>query len=150
MRSTIKIGKKKEIKINTSWNWAYIYQDYFGHDIIPDLVPLIDTFIETLTGLINGSETDEEDLGSKLYGMEITTVTNVIWALAKNADDNIPEVREWLDGFDEFPLDIILPEVLDALAGSMMSTKKAELLRGQLEALALRFIQSASPQQTGE
>lgn len=150
MRSAIKIGKKKEIKINTSWNWAYIYQDYFGHDIIPDLVPLIDTFIETLSGLINGSETDEEDLGSKLYGMEITTVTNVIWALAKNADDSIPEVREWLDGFDEFPLDIILPEVLDALAGSMMSTKKAELLRGQLEALALRFIQSASPQQTGE
>lgn len=150
MRSTIKIGKKKEIKINTSWNWAYIYQDYFGHDIIPDLVPLIDTFIETLSGLINGAETDEEDLGSKLYGMEITTVTNVIWALAKNADDSIPEVREWLDGFDEFPLDIILPEVLDALAGSMMSTKKAELLRGQLEALALRFIQSASPQQTGE
>lgn len=150
MRRAIKIGKKKEIKINTSWSWAYIYQDYFGHDIIPDLVPLIDTFIETLSGLINGSETDEEDLGSKLYGMEITTVTNVIWALAKNADDSIPEVREWLDGFDEFPLDIILPEVLDALAGSMMSTKKAELLRGQLEALALRFIQSASPQQTGE
>lgn len=150
MRSTIKIGDKKEIKINTSWNWAYIYQDYFGHDIIPDLVPLIDTFIETLTGLLNGAETDEDDLSGKLYGMEITTVTNVIWALAKNADDSIPEVREWLDGFDRFPLDIILPEVLDKLAGSMMSTKKAELLRGQLEALALRFIQSASPQQTGE
>ena len=148
MRRTIKVDKKQEIKINTSWNWAYIYQDYFGHDIIPDLVPLIDTFIDTFTGLLNGDEVDEEGVSDKLYGMEITTVTNVIWALAKNADDDIPDVREWLDTFDTFPLDIILPEVLEALAGSMVSTKKAELLKGEMTAAASRFIQSLSQRQT--
>lgn len=150
MRSTIKIDNKKSIKINTSWNWAYIYQDYFGHDIIPDLVPVIDTFIDTLTGLLNGSDVDEDTISDKLYGMEVTTVTNVIWALAKNADDSIPEVREWLDGFDKFPLDIILPEALDALAASMISTKKAKLLRETMAELASRYTPSASQQSTEE
>lgn len=150
MRTTIKLENKKQIKINTSWNWAYIYQDYFGHDIIPDLVPVIDTFLDTFTGLLNGDDVDEDTIGDKLYSLEVTTITNVIWALAKNADDSIPEVREWLDGFDRFPLDIILPEVLDALASSMISTKKAELLRATMAELTSRFTQSASPQQTEE
>jgi len=144
MKKTIKLNSKEKIKIDTSWNWAYIYMDYFGHDIIPDLVPVIDTFIETLTGLLNGSETDENEISDKLYGFESTTVTNVIWALAKNADDDIPEVREWLKGFDRFPLDVILPEVLETLADTMMSSKKAGLLRETLTALASQFIQSAS------
>ena len=148
MRKTIKLENKKTIKINTSWNWPYIYQEYFGHDIIPDLVPLIDTFIDMTTGLLNGEDVDGEAISDKLYGLEVTTVTNLIWALAKNADEDIPEVREWLEQYDRLPFDIILPEVLEALATSMMSTKKAELLREGAAALALRFTQSASPQQT--
>lgn len=148
MRRTIKLEDKKEIKINTSWNWAYIYQEYFGHDIIPDLVPLIDTVIDTFSGLLSGAEIDEDAISDKLYAFELTTVTDVIWALAKNADEDIPDVREWLETFDRFPLDIILPEVLEALAASMVSTKKAELLRAGAAALASRFTPSASPQQT--
>lgn len=144
MKKTIKLNSKEKIKIDTSWNWAYIYMDYFGHDIIPDLVPVIDAFMETLSGLLNGAETDEELLSDKLYTMESTTVMNVIWALAKNADDDIPDVREWLKGFDRFPLDIILPEVLETLADTMISSKKAELLRETLKTLASQFIQSAS------
>ena len=146
MRKTIKLEDKKKFKINTSWNWAYIYQEYFGHDIIPDLVPAIDSFIKVFTQIVNGEDTDEE--GLDLYGLEVTTMTNLIWALAKNADDDIPEVREWLDSFDKFPLDIIVPQVIEALTGSMISTKKAELLRGQAAAAASRFIQSLWPQQT--
>ena len=148
MRSTIKWGTKKgqQIKINTSWSWAYLYQEYFGHDIIPDLVPIIDTLIDSITGLLNGEEVDEEGLSDKLYAFEITTVTNVIWALAKNEDDDIPEVREWLRKFDDFPLDVIVPEALECLTGSMVSAKKAQLLQERLRQLALRFIQSQSQQ----
>ena len=150
MKKTIKLNSKEKIKIDTSWNWAYIYMDYFGHDIIPDLIPVIDTFIETFTRLLNGAQTDEDEISDKLYGLEATTVTNVVWALAKNADEEIPDVREWLKGFDRFPLDIILPEVLETLADTMMSSKKAELLRETLTALASQFIQSASQHSIGE
>ena len=146
MRKTIKLENKKEIKINTSWNWAYIYQEYFGHDIIPDLVPAIDAFLKMFTEIINGDDVAEENFD--LYGLEITTLTNLVWALAKNADDDIPEVNEWLDSFDRFPLDIIIPAVIEALADSMISTKKAKLLRGQVTAAASRFTRSLSQQPT--
>ena len=144
MRKTIKLENKKSIKINTSWNWAYIYQEYFGHDIIPDLVPAIDAFLKTFTQIVNGEEADDLDI----YGLEITTMTNIVWALAKNADENIPDVNEWLDEYDKFPLDIIVPEVVEALADSMISSKKAELLRGQAAAAASRLIQSLLQQPT--
>lgn len=144
MRKTIKLENKKSIKINTSWNWAYIYKEYFGHDIIPDLVPAIDAFLKTFTQIVNGEEADDLDI----YGLEITTMTNIVWALAKNADENIPDVNEWLDEYDKFPLDIIVPEVVEALADSMISSKKAELLRGQAAAAASRLIQSLLQQPT--
>ena len=148
MKKTIKIDKNNKFDISTSWGWAYIYQETFGHDIIPDLVPVIDTILDALTGLINGDYIEENDIGDKLYGMEITTATNVLWALAKNADDDIPDVREWLDQFDVFPLADIIPEVMDVLVKSMVSTKKAQLLQERLQAIALQFIQSQSQPQT--
>ena len=109
---------------------------------------MIDTILDALTGLINGDYIEENDIGDKLYGMEITTATNVLWALAKNADDDIPDVREWLDQFDVFPLADIIPEVMDVLVKSMVSTKKAQLLQERLQAIALQFIQSQSQPQT--
>lgn len=147
MRKTIKIDKNNKFEINTSWNWAYIYQEYFGHDIIPDLVPIIDTVLDMVTGLLNGSEVDESDFDDKLYGFEVTTITNVIWALAKNADDDIPDVKEWLDEHD-LPLMDVVPEIMDVLTKSMVSTKKAKLLQDRLQEMALRFIQSQSQPQT--
>ena len=148
MKKVIKIDKKNKFEISTSWGWAYIYQEAFGHDIIPDLVPLIDTILDMLTGLVSGDEIDDKEIGDELYGMEITTVTNVIWALAKNAEEDIPDVREWLDQFDMFPLADIVPEVMDVLIKSMVSTKKAKLLQERLEQVALQFIQSQSQPQT--
>lgn len=148
MKKTIKLENKKTIKIDTSWAWPYIYQEYFGHDVIPDLVPLIDTVIEAFTSLMNGEDIDQEGLSDRLYATESTTIINIIWALAKNADDDIPDVKEWAKQFDRAPLDIILPEVLTTLAQTMMSTKKAELLQAGMTAAASHLIRSLSPQQT--
>lgn len=147
MRKVIKIDKDNKFEINTSWGWAYIYQERFGHDIIPDLVPAIDTILESLTGLLNGDISYDDDMGDKLYGMEITTATNLIWALAKNADEDIPDVKEWLDEHD-LPLVDIMPEVMEILIKSSVSTKKAKLLQDRLQELGSAYIQSLSQQQT--
>lgn len=147
MKKVIKIDKDNKFEISTSWGWAYIYQETFGHDIIPDLIPLIDTILDTVTGLINGDNVDDSELSDKLYGLEITTVTNVIWALAKNANEDIPDVREWLNEHD-LPLADVVPEILDVLIKSMVSTKKAKLLQDRLQEMALRYIQSQSQPQT--
>ena len=142
MKKVIKIDKNTQIKINTAMNWAFIYREYFGHDIIPDLVPALDAFTHMFVGLVNGDDIDEDNFD--LYGLEVTTLYQIIWALAKNEDNDIPDIEKWLHGFDKFPLDIILPDVIEALSQTMMSTKKAELLQGQITDAALRLIKSLS------
>lgn len=142
MKKVIKIDKNTQIKINTAMDWAFIYQEYFGHDIIPDLVPALDAFTHMFVGLVNGDDIDEDNFD--LYGLEVTTLYRIIWALAKNEDDDIPDIKEWLHGFDTFPLDVILPDVIETLSKTMMSTKKAELLQGQITEAALRLIKSLS------
>lgn len=148
MRAKIKQGNKTAFEINTSNRWAYIYLEYFGHDIIPDLVPLIDTFLGIFTGILNGEETDPDEVQDALYGMEYTTALNVIWALAKNANDDIPDAPEWYDGFEKFELDEIFPQVFEKLITTMVSRKKLELLQTQGKAVVSQFIRSSSQEQT--
>ena len=148
MRAKIKIENKPAFEINTSNRWAYIYTEYFGHDIMPELVPMVDTFIGMFAGLLNGEETDEDKLTDALYGLEYTTALNVIWALAKNADDGIPEAAEWYDGFEKFTLDEVGPQVFGTLIKSMVSAKKLKLLQTQGKAVISRYTRSSSPEPT--
>lgn len=148
MRAKIKQGKKTAFEINTSNRWAYIYLEYFGHDIMPDLVPLIDTFLGMFTGMLNGEEVDQDEMQDALYGLEYTTALNVIWALAKNADDSIQDAPEWYDSFDKFELDEVLPQVFEKLITTMVSRKKLELLQTQGKAMLSQFTKSSSPEQT--
>ena len=46
------------------------------------------------------------------------TMYNIIWALAKTADDTIPPPQEWLDTFDTFPIFQIFGEVKELLDNS--------------------------------
>ena len=144
MRKKIKIGNKTAFEINTSNRWAYIYNEYFGHDIMPELIPMADAAIGFLTNLINGEDADESDITDALYGLEYTTELNVIWALAKNADESIPEAEEWYNGFEKFPQDEIAPQVFGTLIKTMVSEKKLQLLQTQGKAAMSRFTRSSS------
>ena len=146
MKETIKIDGKKAFKINTANSWAYIYNDYFGHDIMPELVPLVDTMTGLILDVINGRETDGDAITDALYGIEYKTALNLTWALAKNEDDSIPDPEEWHKTFDKFPWDEIGPQVFGTLIKSMVSTKKLELLQTQGTAALSRFIKSSSPE----
>ena len=148
MRKKIKIENKTAFEINTSNRWAYIYAEYFGHDIMPEIVPMVDTLIGVVLDVINGAQTDESEISDALYGIEYTTALNVIWALAKNADDTIPEAEEWYDRFNKFTLDEVGPQVFGTLIRSMVSTKKLELLQTQGTAAISRFTRSSSPEPT--
>ena len=58
-----------------------------------------------------------------LGGLEFTDLIRITWALAKSADEDIPEPREWVKGFDEFPVDIIAPAVFGMIAKGVISSK---------------------------
>jgi hypothetical protein len=60
---------------------------------------------------------------------------NIAWAMAKNANDDIPEPRTWANGFEVFPMDIIMPEVLKLIVSSCVSKKNRETLTTITESL---------------
>ncbi|MFM1581404.1 hypothetical protein ABGF48_04255 [Helcococcus bovis] len=49
-------------------------------------------------------------------------IFNIIWVLAKTADNTIPDLLDWLDSFDEFLLEDIMVELEELLTRAFVST----------------------------
>lgn len=142
MKKTIKIDDEQKFEINSSSGWLYAYQEQFGHDVLPVLLPAAEALLQTMADIMKDSKSDnvgdilaaadEETISNAfitLSGMQLTTVTNIVWAMAKNANDNIESPREWLNSFDVFPWDIVVPQVLGAALEACISKKKFEKLK---------------------
>ena len=143
MEKTIKIGKQS-VRMNNNIGWALAYRDQFGRDIIPSLMPMLAGAIDVFSGFINETgKTDNIDLADiakvadgdaflnaaiHLGGLELVDFINIAWALAKCADDSIPEPREWVKDFDEFPLDVIGPAVFGLIFKGVVSSKNRKRL----------------------
>lgn len=142
MKKTIKIDDEQKFEINSSSGWLYAYQEQFGHDVLPVLLPAAEALLQTMADLMKDSKSDnvgdilaaadEETISNAfitLSGMQLTTITNIVWAMAKNANDSIESPREWLNSFDVFPWDIVVPQVLSAALEACISKKKFEKLK---------------------
>ena len=58
----------------------------------------------------------------------VDMVYYVTWALAKNADPEIPEPKKWVKQFDTFYLDEIVPEVYGMILKGFASSKNLQRL----------------------
>ena len=136
MEKTITIDGK-DVKLNNNGAWAIEYQDQFGKDILPVLLPLAASIAEGVAAVL--SEVDGKinpqtiadaiqgrvlEILAPIYQAEVVDlVYNVTWALAKNADPEIPEPKRWIRQFDNFPLDVIVPEVYGLVMQGFTSSK---------------------------
>lgn len=140
MIKEIKVDKDHKFKINTAFGWLYKYREHFGEDILPELVPMLDAALGVAANVFDENDADLRDVVAEAMGAfagtEATTVTNIIWALAKNADPEIPDAAEWYNGFDRFPVDEIAPAVFWTLAETYMTTKKFKSLKEKAKARA--------------
>lgn len=143
MEKTIKIGNKS-VRLNNNISWAIIYRDQFGRDIIPTLMPLVASALDIVSGVINQTgKTEDIELADlarladgdallnaaiHLGGFEFTDLVCITWALAKCADEDIPEPRTWVAQFDDFPLDVIVPAVFSLIVKGVVSTKNLKRL----------------------
>lgn len=143
MEKIIKIGEK-EVRLNNNIGWAMEYRDQFGKDILPVLMPLLTTMIESVSTVVAEAEGDGElttsriaealsgrtlDIVLPLYQAEfVDLVINVLWAMAKTADANIEPPRKWVNQFDGFYLDEIVPELLDLVLRGLVSGKNLKRL----------------------
>jgi len=141
MEKTIKIGKVP-VRLNNNIGWSMAYRDQFGQDIIPVIMPMIASGLDIITGLLNSTEDTDEIKGIKgadilkqidgdtlidamahLSALEFVDLINITWALAKCADDEIPEPKEWVKQFDTFPVDIVAPAVFELIGKGLISSK---------------------------
>lgn len=143
MEKTIRIGDK-DVKLSNNVSWAMAYRDQFGHDIISTLTPLLASFLDVVTGIFGSGESVEisaETLLTRLNGdtlleamahfagFEFVDVINITWAMAKAADPDLPEPRMWVREFEEFPVDVIVPEVAKLVFAGLVSRKNLIRLR---------------------
>ena len=162
MEKIIKIGKKS-VKLNNRVSWAIVYRDQFGRDIIPTIMPLFASALDIISGIINETgKTDDIELtdlakladGDSLLnaaihlgGFEFTDLICITWALAKCADEDIPEPREWIKEFETFPVDVVAPEVFSLIFKGVVSSKnlkRLEDLKKRIQPTSIST-QSSSP-----
>lgn len=143
MKKEIKIGEQT-VTINSSAGWFYDYREEFGHDILPDLMPILEGVLGSLAELqdAGGEElvlTDEivGKIIDALATAEITTIFNITWAMAHNADENIERPKKWANDFDNFPMDEVVPELVTAILESSVSSKNAQSLLSRVKGLQL-------------
>ena len=138
MEKTVAIGKRK-VKLANNVKWLKIYKQQFLHDITPDLIPLLTAVLALAEGIETGTDSEGKEVkridpqamteaAYHLAGLEITTLINVTWAMAKTADASIAEPDEWLEELGEFPLDTIAPVVIELAGKGLLSSKNLKRL----------------------
>ncbi len=144
MENTIKIGDK-DVRVNNRAGWTITYRDQFGHDIVPTLMPLFAGGLDIISSLIKETgKTEDVEFSDilaitdgdafinafiHLSGFEFVEILNITWAMAKEADDSIADPKTWIREFEEFPVDVVVPEVIKLAFKGMVSSKNLERLR---------------------
>lgn len=134
MIKTIKLNDEKELTMSNNLAWATIYKDQFGHDIIPDVMPILSAVFklfgeaDNVKDLMKNGEAMQNAM-IELCAFQFTDFINLVWAFCKAYDDNIEPPTKWVRQFDEFPLDIVAPVVFELLAKGLVSSKNLESLQ---------------------
>ena len=148
MIKTIQIDDRS-VEINTSAGWLYEYRDNFGHDILPDIMPVMESVLNATASILeeSGGEFGQKDILNamnndflvdafmKMAGLEIITMYNIFWAMAKNANRKIEQPRDYFNDFDVFPMDEILPQMFEGIVESSISSKNAKSLLEKIRKL---------------
>ena len=157
MEKIIKIVDK-EVRLNNNVAWTMEYRDQFNKDILPAIMPLVASMVEGVSTVmadatVNG-EITTSSIAEALEGrtMEILLpmfqaefvdlVINVTWSMAKAADESIDPPKKWVRQFEEFPLDVVGPAVLDLALKGFVSSKNLNRLKKMGE--SIKTLQPAS------
>lgn len=150
MIKTIKIDSKTSLKVSNNIGWMMAYRDQFGRDIVPTLIPVLSAVLDiavevnkaaseegvSAADVFKAMETDTlRDALIEVSGLEMVDLINIVWAMAKAADDDIEEPREWVKQFEAFPLDTILPVIFDLCLKCMVSSKNLKRLQTGMQGL---------------
>lgn len=118
MEKTIYIDNKP-VKLRSTAALPKRYKAQFRRDYFADLLKIAKVF-----GNSKKSATLTNITFSDLDNLDMDVLYDIIWTMAKTADKSIPDPLEWLDTFETFPLQEIMPEMQGLLENSMPQSKK--------------------------
>lgn len=113
MEKTLTIDGR-QVPFKSTGAFLLRYKAQFNRDAIQDLFKLKEAL-------------DENNQVINIDKLDLLVFYNMVWTLAKTADPNIPvNPLEWLDGFSTFPLDYVLPELIDLILSSFATTVESK------------------------
>ena len=74
-----------------------------------------------------------EKFGFGLLASYLVINHNIFWSMAYNKDNSIPAPEEYINSFEKFPVDEVVPELLKAIIESSVSSKNAQRLLQRIE-----------------
>lgn len=105
----------REVTFKSTAGTPLRYKQQFGSDFFADMLKL-----NALSDIDDPKNMTREQIES----IDFEAFYNILWAMAKTNDPNLPDPLSWLDTFDEFPIIDILPEVQDLLMKNLELSKK--------------------------
>lgn len=99
------------VRFKATGGIGYRYKAQFGREYLVDAMALEDFAASAHTVKRGGKERTEYDYTK----LNLELLYNLLWTLAKTADETIPPPMEWLDSFDAFPVMDIYAQVRDIL-----------------------------------
>ncbi|WP_010049869.1 hypothetical protein [Carnobacterium maltaromaticum] len=127
MEKTITIADK-QVRLKSTAATPKRFKIQFGRDYFAELLKFAKVF-EPLNNLEESEgEEREVDLSQLSYDslklLDFDVLYDIVWVLAKSADNSIPDPLTWLDQFEVFPLAEIMPEIQELLSHSIKTEKK--------------------------
>lgn len=139
---------EKEIKLTNNSLWTFIYRDTFGVDLVESLMPVLAAGMEIAGGLLDeiGDTRNVEiadvlrarhsdainDAYIYLATMKLTEIIQMTWAMAKAADESIKPLYNWIRDVGDFPVDVIIPAIVELLMNEFVSSKNRERLQKKM------------------
>lgn len=119
MEKTITISGKK-VKFASKGSTPIRYKAQFARDFFVDILKMYPLAKMDLKDKKN----EDEALGKLLEVIDFDIFYDLLWTMAKTADNNIPDKLEWLDQFDSFPVLDLIADVQELIMNNLQSKKK--------------------------
>lgn len=113
MQKTIEIDNKK-VRLESTAATPIIYKSQFGTDFFADLMKLRKTLPD---------KPQDKWTTNEISKLDLTVFYNFLWATAKGADKKIPDLIDWLSGFESLDISEVLPEVQELMESSIQGKK---------------------------
>lgn len=113
----------RDVTFKATGGLPYRYKSQFGREYIQDLI-LIEQSVSNIKEPPKNStkaaqQAYELATAYALTGASLEMMYNILWCMAKTADDSIPDPQRWLDSFETFSVFDVWPQLEDIVSANM-------------------------------